>query len=819
MNVLSRILACTGASILCAVSLSAGSHPLDGKWQLDYWEQGRNPVVSPEGMDGISFKTVEATVPGNVELDLLTAGLIEQPETGSNVYLLRKFEGFQWRYSRHFATPAHSAEDGLFLHFGGIDCFAEVYLNGKHVGSASNMLIEHDFDITDAVTAAGMDNLLEVYLRSSVIEGRKNIPPAISFNFAQTESLYARRAPHTYGWDIMPRLVSAGLWRSVSVDVRPPVHIVDAHWFTNGIDLEKKTASVYLDYTITLPVKYQDGKMTAEVIISKDGEEKVRYSRKIFSHASREGINLNSVEFWWPRGYGEAALYDATLRILDPQGKEVDACRKRLGIRTVRLDMTGTHSEKEPGRFCFIVNGEKVYMRGSNWTPMDAFHSRDPQHLGDAFAIVLDLNCNMLRCWGGNVYEDHAFFDLCDENGIMVWQDFAMGCTMYPQDQDFQKTVFEEVKSVVTKLRTHPSIALWSGNNENDAALYQWSLANFRKNPNEDLVSRRTIPAALYETDPTRPYLPSSPYLSEELVARLDMGDQSVCSPEEHLWGPRGYYKDPYYTQAKCLFVSEIGYHGMPDRESLEKMFPAGSVYPWSEVKERRWKEDWLTKGVRIFCEQGYTPERNNLMLNQVRLLFGEIPTNLDDFIFASQSVQAEAMKYFIEMFRGRKFEPNTGMLWWNIRDGWPLISDAVVDWYNRPKMACCFIRNAQKDVCVLMNDAVDGTWPLIVANDTREEVSGEVTVTDVKSGKVVFKGRYAVGANGKERIASVPETSGQGMFKISYTGRNGEKQENHYLYGKPPFDLREYKSLLEKTGMFNVFKKERHAGKTIDRS
>jgi beta-mannosidase len=243
----------------------------------------------------------------------------------------------------------------------------------------------------------------------------------------------------------------------------------------------------------------------------------------------------------------------------------------------------------------------------------------------------------------------------------------------------------------------------------------------------------------------------------------------------------------------------------MPNRESLEKMFPKESVYPWSDVKERRWKEDWLTKAVRIFGEQGYTSDRNNLMINQVRLLFGEVPADLDDFIFASQSVQAEAMKYFIEMFRGRKFAPNTGMLWWNIRDGWPLISDAIVDWYNSPKMAYYFIRNAQKDVCALINDPVDGTSPLVVTNDTREPVSGTVTVTDVKGGKVVFKGKYEVEANGRMTVARLPLPAGQGILKIDYTGKKGEKLQNHYLYGEAPFNLKEYKTLLKKSGIFEV--------------
>lgn len=799
------------SSLICSAVLSAaavlplsaaGSLSLNGTWTLDYWEQKRNPVLCPEGMAGIEYRTIKAEVPGNVELDLLAAGLVENPETGSNVYLLRPYEGYQWRYSRKFESPERSSEDEVFLNFGGIDCYAEVFLNGKHIGSASNMLIDYEFDVTDALAATGAENLLEVYIRSSVIEGRKNVPPIISFNFAQVESVYSRRAPHTYGWDIMPRLVSAGLWRDVTLEVKPPVHIVDTHWYTCDVNVKEKTAAVYLDYTITLPVKYQGGAMTAEISISKDGVDKVRYSKKITSHASREILGLGDVEFWWPRGYGEPALYDATVRILDADGREVDSDTKKIGIRTVRLDMTPTTSKEAPGRFAFIVNGERLYIHGSNWTPMDAFHSRDPQHLEKALAIAVDLNCNMLRCWGGNVYEDHAFFDLCDRNGILVWQDFAMGCTLYPQDPDFQKAIAQEVRSVALKLRSHPSLALWAGNNENDQTLTLGTLARFRMDPNDDVVSRVTIPTVLYEVDPTRPYLPSSPYWSEELVA-TSYSTENI--PEDHLWGPRGYYKDPFYTQAKCIFVSEIGYHGMPNRESLEKMFPKESVYPWSDVKTRTWNEDWLTKSVRIFEEWGYTPDRNNLMINQVRLLFGDVPTDLDDFIFASQSVQAEAMKYFIEKFRGHKFAPNTGMLWWNIRDGWPLISDAIVDWYNSPKMAYWFIKNAQTDVCVLMNDAEDGGYPLVVANDTREEASGKVTVTDVKTGSVVFKGDYEVPANGMKRITAIPERQGQGIFKISYTGRGGESLENHYLYGKAPYDLKEYRKLLKKTNMFNL--------------
>lgn len=785
-----------------AILASAEDISLNGRWTLDYWEQPREAVLCPEQLKDIQYETIEATVPGDVILDLYAAGKIPNPELGSNVYLLRPYEGYQWRYSREFTTPSHTPDDYVTIDFDGIDTFAEIYLNGRHLGSTANMLIDHEFDITSYLNPIGQSNRLEVIIRSAVIEGRKQIPPTISFNFAQMESHFARRAPHTYGWDIMPRLVSAGLWREVEIEVKKPVHIRDAHWFTTKVNTAASTATLYLDYTVNLPIKYQEGKTQVEITLSRNGKTIEKRVRPIISHAAREQFYLSDVDYWWPRGYGEPALYDATVRVLDAQGTVWDSNSRKIGIRTIKLDYTEINTPDSPGRFAFIVNGEKVYVHGSNWTPMDALHSRDPQHLEAAINIAKDLNCNMLRCWGGNVYEDHEFFRLCDANGIMIWQDFAMGCTMYSQGHEFQQQIAQEVRNIALKLRSHPCLALWAGNNENDIALASWSLADLGLDPNHDVVSRVTLPSVLYEMDPTITYLPSSPFVSAKA---MENGFNDYILPENHLWGPRGYYRDGYYLGAKCLFVSEIGYHGMPNRESLEKMFPKESVYPWSDVKNRTWNNDWLTKSVRVLEHSGYTPDRNNLMLNQVRLLFGTIPTDLDDFIFASQSVQAEAMKFFIERFRGSKFEPYTGMLWWNIRDGWPLISDAIVDFYNSPKMAYYFIRNSQKDVCCMMNDAQDGSYPLIVANDTLSPQSGSVSVVDVKSGKKVFEGRYNVAANGRALIASIPVEAGQGLYKISYTGRDGEALSNHYLYGEAPFDLKEYRSLLKKSKLYEI--------------
>lgn len=792
------------AILLSSTMYSAERISLDGKWTLDFWEQGRIPVTSPSQMTGLDFKTIDAYVPGNVELDLYAAGLIENPEIGSAVYRLRYLEGYQWRYSRQFTTPSFGIDDSVILDFEGIDCFAEIYVNGKHIGSTDNMLIAHRFDVTDVLNPKGQDNTLEVIIRSSVEEGRKEIPPTFSNNWQRPETVYIRRAPHSYGWDIMPRLVSAGLWRSVFVEVEHPVHIRDTHWMTGKVDVKTSTAQVILDYTVSFPVKYQSDGICIKVELSRKGRKVFEQKDKLVMHSKRIRFHLDNVDFWWPRGYGEPALYDAKVTLLTSDGKILDENVRKIGIRTIQLDMSETSTKDNPGRFHFIVNGEPVFIHGSNWVPLDALHSRDPQHVDKTVALAVDLNCNMLRCWGGNVYEDTHFYDLCDENGIMVWQDFTMGCSFYPQTEEFQRRLEKELYYIIRKLRSHPCIALWAGNNEDDEMIAtDGGFALYRPDPNRDKVSRVTIPNVLYELDPTRSYLPSSPYWSPGVVRDYF---SITALPERHLWGPRGYYKAPFYTtEADNLFVSETGYHGMPNRESLEKMFPPESVYPWTDKSNYHWNDDWICKSVSEFEEYGYNHSRNDLMTNQVRILFGEVPSNLDEFILASQCVQAEADKFFVERFRGNKFSPRTGILWWNIRDGWPILSDAVVDWYFSPKLAYYFIRNVQHNVCVMMLDAENGSHPLVVSNDTRMPCGGSVSVKDMASGKTVFEGKYEVDANGRSVIAGIPQKDGQGMYLITYTAQDGKTLKNHYLYGNPPFKLDQYEKWLKSTGIYDL--------------
>ena len=377
-------------------------------------------------------------------------------------------------------------------------------------------------------------------------------------------------------------------------------------------------------------------------------------------------ISLENVDFWWPKGYGNPTLYEATVRLIDEKKNVLDEKIQKIGIRTAELIHTDITSKEKPGEFLFKINGEKIFIRGTNWVPLDALHSRDKVHLNDAFNMAKDLNCNMIRCWGGNVYEDQKFYDLCDENGIMVWQDFSFAGTVYPQDSEFAEKVRQEAINVVLNLRYHPSLVLWCGNNEIDISI-GWTFST-PINPGLDIISRQVLARAVWEYDPIRSYLPSSPFCSEELFKQ---GNNMSLMPQVHLWGPRGYYKATFYTDVNAHFVTEIGYHGCPNRSSLERMFDPEYVYPWTKSGE--WNEEWQTKAVRVHPNNTLTNDRNNLMIKQVYALFGDTIRDLDRFIFASQVVQAEAMKFFVERWRMAKFT-KTGIIWWNLRDGWPII-------------------------------------------------------------------------------------------------------------------------------------------------
>ena len=789
MMLTNKIGFCMFAAALTLNAAAAFSLSLDGEWRLDYFPQPDDGAVRALPLQ-VPFKTVKATVPGNCELDLVNAGILPPLEIGLNVLKLRPYEGYQWLYERTFEKPALGKGQRAMLKFEGIDTLADVFLNGTKVGETANMLIPHAFDVTKLLRDG--ENTVQVLIRSVMCEAQHQTVGELGWSMSGgADGEPFRKAGHMGGWDIFPRAFVSGLWRSVSLDVQDPVRIDQTAWIVRHLD--KDSADLQVQCRVQAPFRFI-GAATIRYAVEKGGRTLASSDHRLNTYFSRSGLSVRGIKRWWPKGMGEPALYDGVIEILGEDGQMLVRHVEKIGFRTIKLERDDVYGPDRTGQFLFRVNGEPCYIRGSNWVPLDALHGRDGRFLKSTLEMFDDLNCNMVRVWGGGVYEPDEFFDFCDSHGIMVWQDFMTGCSVFPQNDAYAKATEDEVRAIVLRHRNRASLALWSGNNENDDA-FRWGVGSLGRDPNKDRNSRVTIPNVLFEFDVTRPYLPSSPYEPPDVVS-------GKAKPSEmHLWGARGYYKTPFYTNSPCWFASEMGYHGMPNRASLERMMTKGCLYPWKnpEVKDcmqLEWNDEWQLKASNPFLDRNSGLwRRNSLMTKQAKLMFGDAARDLDGFIAQSQTVQAEAMKTFCELFRSRKFTRFNGLIWWNVRDGWPQLSDAVVDYYGGKKAAYHALKAAQRDVLALLVDD-HSAW---VVNDLMEPVKGHATYRDRASGKVLLDCDYEAPPNGKAKLGEVP-FSGQGLIEIEYTVDGGKALRNHFLYGEPPFKWESVREWMKDT-------------------
>ena len=491
-------------------------------------------------------------------------------------------------------------------------------------------------------------------------------------------------------------------------------------------------------------------------------------------------LSIENPKLWYPYGYGDANVYDCKAEIYK-DGKLIHEHSFSFGIRDVVLERRDA-SEADKGQFRFLINGIEVMCKGSNWVPLDAFHCRDAERYDQALELVRDIGCNILRMWGGNVYEDHAFFDFCDRNGIMVWQDFAMACAQYPENAEFEREIKKEVTAVIRKLRSHPSIIVWAGDNEVDACFPMY-------NPDENKITREWIRSCVHDNDIGRPYLPSSPYITGEAYLNGQVSQQHNSKlVEDHLWGPRDYFKSDFYSNNTAHFVSETGYHGCPSLESIKKFITPERVWPYSNNPE------WILHS----SDQNGNDSRVRLMENQVKQLFGTVPETPEEYILASQISQAEAKKYFIERMRvGRP--DKTGIIWWNLLDGWPQMSDAVVDYYFTKKLAYHYIKRSQAPFVIAAGEISSWCLPIYACNDTLKEKRGHLTVRDAHTDAILHECDFCAGINTSTKIANIPIYYSEHKLLILEWEVESERGFNHYLCGYPPFSLEAYKAVMEK--------------------
>lgn len=764
---------------------------LDGVWQLKMLP---NAMVKEEVNMFSQLKgteAIQASVPGNFELDLLNAGKIEDPYFGTNLWDLYEYEQYHLFYARTFSVDKGKKYE---LCFDGIDTVADVYVNGKKVLHTDNMMIGYAVELSNLQE----ENELLVHIYPTMLEGRKHEYSMASWQntvYGQA-GLYIRKAPYMFGWDILPRAVSGGIFRFCYLREKIPARIKDVCYFATEIDVKQKAAKLWFVYNTEIEEDRLYGQYTIEI----EGEcgDYVFSCGQDLWHTSGmiHLIEIKNCQFWYPKNYGEPNLYK-TVAILKKDGQEVDRYEFNVGIRKVELLRTSVMdgSDNREGKFGFKINGKDIFVLGTNWTPLDIYPSKNKERLPMMLDYMKELGCNGVRCWGGNLYEDKEFFDFCDENGIIVWQDFALACGLYPTDDEFCNVMRNEAKYIVKKLRNHPSLCLWAGDNECDM-FCTWA----ERNPKYIRVTREIFPAVIAEEDFHTPYLPSSPYID-----KLAYVSKKPLS-ETHNWA-RTWIKSEEYKNSPSCYQSEIGYQASPSPKSLRKYMSEECLFPWKD------KEVSSQYGIEIANSQqcAHTPAMEQKPSHttyilpksdeHMQTLFGRSPKNLDEYAKMSQISQAEAFKYFIERMRVDK-PHKTGIMWWNLHDGYPVHSNAVIDYYGEKKLAFYYIQRSQYALAMMFDEPKDGILALHLVNDLQDTKTVTYRVVDVMTGAEIVCGESKVEANGNKVVEKIENPKDQRMYLIEYTV-DEITYYNHFTCNMPNVKFEWYIDCMKKAGIY----------------
>lgn len=606
-------------------------------------------------------KWIPATVPGYVHTDLLKAGLIPDPFIGDNEKAVQWVAEKEWQYSLTFDAPLtilwnYRAD----LVFEGLDTYAEVWLNGTKILSANNQFREWRCDVKQLLTHKG-NKLLVIFPPMKPIED--SLQKAYGLQLPGENRVFTRKGQWQYGWDWAPSIASVGIWKSVKLVGNGTVALEGVAFRPTFGNHKLKT----LDAVFRLDVR-----KPTEIGLSVKHPDIEVNTGKIKLDSGRHEITVPllfraDVQYWWPAGMGAQHLYDFLCEVYGAAAEPLIQKSVKYGIREVELvqepDLFGSS-------FCFRINGLKVFARGANWVPADHFPTRvTPAQYRKLLDEATFSSMNMLRVWGGGNYEDDEFYRLCDEKGIMVWQDFMFACAMYPGSEPMLENIRAEAEQQVHRLDNHPSVVLWCGNNEISEGWHRWGWPAAYSKPdsariwNDYLkIFESLLPEVVQDKAPGTPYWPSSPSLGR--------GDpKHVFSGDSHYWGV-WHDAEPFeqFRSKIPRFMSEFGFQSYPGMQTIRKFAPADQLSPDSEV---------------MLVHQKH-PRGNPLIGQYMKEWFPE-PESFERYVYYSQLMQAEGMAMGILAHREAK-PWCMGSLYWQLNDCWPAVSWSSVDYYGERK-------------------------------------------------------------------------------------------------------------------------------------
>jgi beta-mannosidase len=652
------------------------STPLTSGWTLRH-----------EGED------LPAAVPGCVHTDLLAAGRIPDPFQGRNELDVEWVGRADWTYDIVVnAQDTHHERTDLV--FEGLDTVAEITLGGEVLGNTANMHRSYRFDVTGKLEGPGTPLAVRFTSAYTAADELRQSMGAREEAYPHP-SAFVRKMACAFGWDWGPSLPTAGIWKPARLE----------HWSTARlarvrplVTVDGSTGRVEVRLDVARTVSGAARALTAEVRVA-DGRT---VSVPVAGDSATVTTEVPEVALWWPRGYGEQPLHRCEVTLRDENGAVLDTWSRRIGFRTVVLD---TPSDEHGTGFTFVINGERVFARGVNWIPDDVFPSRvTSDRYRERLTQAADAGVNLVRVWGGGIFERDDFYDVCDELGLMVWQDFLFACTTYPEEQPVRSEVEAEARENVARLMPHASLVLWNGNNEN---LWVYRLWNWEEKLAGDSWGEGyylgLLPRVVAETDPTRPYWAGSPWSGS-----WDHAPEDPAHGCTHLWDVWNTTDYTDYLDSVPRFVSEFGWQAPPAYTTFRDALPGEVLAPDSPGVLHHQKAD-----------------DGNGKLERGLARHFDVPTDFDTWHYLMQVNQARAVATGVEHWRSH-WPVCAGAIVWQLNDCWPVSSWSAIDSAARLKPLWYELRRLYADRLLTVQRR-DGRLTLCMVNQSADPWGSEV--------------------------------------------------------------------------------------------
>ena len=638
-----------------------------------------------------------ATVPGNVYSDLIDNKLIQHPFVGDNEEKVQWVSETDWEYKTTFSVNKKTLKrKHLELNFEGLDTYASVFLNDSLILKTNNAFLEFNVDVKPFLKTK---NELHIVFEKTVTQETKE-KAKLNYTLPEGNRIFTRKAQFQYGWDWGPKLNTSGVWRSVKLIASNAIRIKNVNISLKELTNTLAKLNLQLDLAFNKTDSYKFELFVNDSLLTVFKQE-FQYNPLLIP------FEIETPKRWWPHNLGDPYLYD--IKVVVKEGNTIlDSISKKIGLRTIDLI---TEKDSLGESFYFKVNDVPVYAKGANYIPQNSMQNKvTDAHYEKLLGDVVNANMNMLRVWGGGIYENDIFYDLCDEKGILVWQDFMFACAMYPGDERFLESVQEEAIQNVKRLRNHASLALWCGNNENSEGWHRWGWQANRseEEKNEiwshylkvfDSILPKTV-AQYTDTD----YWESSPKYGRGNPKYKFEGDA------HDWWIWHDAYPFEHLEDHVPRFMSEFGFQSFPSYEAINYINQKDTVDINANSFQSHQKHSRGYKLIREYMERDFP-----------------VPEHAEDYVYMSQLLQAYGMTKGIEAQRRAK-PYNMGTLYWQLNDCWPVVSWSSIDFFGNWKALHYKAKHSFKDV--LVSSKIDrDTLKIYVISDKPEKVGGALNV------------------------------------------------------------------------------------------